>query len=61
MAAVLVLLGLALFPAQGVWRFFALALLIACGGASYFGAAHLLKAIDLGELRRLLRRRKAGA
>jgi putative peptidoglycan lipid II flippase len=58
MGGVLVGLGLLLFPMPGVWRFAALAVLVAAGGATYFAAAFLLGALDWQELRALLRRRR---
>ena len=64
LAAALIMAGLLLalrpwlFPVAGPLKYAALALLLAVGGAAYFGLAHGLRAIDLGELRRLLRRRR---
>ena len=67
MAAVL-LMGVALsllepllFPVAGPLRYAALAALIGAGGVVYFAAAHLFQALDLGELRGLLRRRRRPA
>jgi putative peptidoglycan lipid II flippase len=60
MSAVLLLLEALLFPqASGVMRLAALALLVTAGFASYFGAAQLIRALDLREAARLLRRRPA--
>jgi putative peptidoglycan lipid II flippase len=61
MGGVLVGLGLLLFPVPGVWRFVALAVLVAAGGAAYFAAAFLLGALDWQELHGLLRRRRKPA
>ena len=47
-----------LFPAAPGLRFAALAALILAGCAAYFAAAHLLRAIDLREVRGMLRRRR---
>jgi putative peptidoglycan lipid II flippase len=47
-----------LFPAPGLLRFVALAVLVGAGMAVYFAAAHLLGAVDLREVRGLLRRRR---
>jgi putative peptidoglycan lipid II flippase len=63
LAAVLMavsILGLeqVLFPAPGLLRFVALAVLVGAGMAVYFAAAHLLGAVDLREVRGLLRRRR---
>jgi putative peptidoglycan lipid II flippase len=61
MAGLLLALRPWLFPVAGPLKYAALALLLAVGGAAYFGLAHGLRAIDLGELRRLLRRRRKPA
>jgi len=67
LAAALIMAGLLLalrpwlFPVAGPLKYAALALLLAAGGAAYFGLAHGLGAIDLGELRRLLRQRRKPA
>ncbi|WP_237213840.1 murein biosynthesis integral membrane protein MurJ [Falsiroseomonas oryziterrae] len=59
MSAVLIVLQAALFPiASGWWRLSALALLIAAGMASYFGAAQALGGLDLRDALRTLRRRR---
>jgi putative peptidoglycan lipid II flippase len=47
-----------LFPAVGLWRYGALALLVGAGLVAYFGAAWGLGALSLGELKQTLRRRK---
>ena len=47
-----------LFPAPGLLRYLALAVLVGVGGAVYFGAAQALGAIDLREAKALLRRRR---
>jgi putative peptidoglycan lipid II flippase len=60
MSAVLLALQAVLFPqASGVARLAALALLVGSGFATYFGAAHLIGALDLRDAARLLRRRPA--
>jgi putative peptidoglycan lipid II flippase len=61
MAGVLVALQAVLFPAQGLLKYAALALLIAAGGAAYFGLGLLLRGYDLNELKALLRRRRKTA
>jgi hypothetical protein len=61
MAGVLVALQALLFPAQGLLRYFSLAVLIAAGGVAYFGLGFLLRGYDLGELKALLRRRRKTA
>jgi len=61
MAGVLVALQALLFPAQGLLKYAALALLIAAGGVAYFGLALLLRGYDLNELKALLRRRRKTA
>jgi putative peptidoglycan lipid II flippase len=58
MAAVLWALAPLLFPAAGLWRYGALALLVGAGLVSYFGTAAALGALSLGELRQTLRRRR---
>ena len=55
-----VLQGL-LFPAAPGLRFVALGVLITGGCATYFVAAHLLRAVDLREVRGMLRRRRKKA
>ena len=52
-----VLQGL-LFPATPGFRFVALGVLVVSGGTTYFAAAHLLRAVDLREVRGMLRRHK---
>ena len=58
----LVLWGLStlLFPAESL-RVVRLLLLVAVGLATYFGAAHLLGALDLRDLRNLRRRKGKAA
>lgn len=58
MGGVLWLGVLVLFPAAGLWRYGALALLVGAGLACYFAAAWGLGALELGELKALLRRRR---
>ncbi len=58
MAGTLWLARLALFPAEGLWRYAALGLLVGLGMAAYFGAAWALRALALDELKALLRRRR---
>ncbi len=58
MAGVLWLLGMVLFPASGLWRYGALALLVGTGLAVYFAAAWGFGALSLAELRQTLRRRR---
>jgi putative peptidoglycan lipid II flippase len=58
MAVVLALLGAVLFPlAGGLARFAALGAMVAAGLVAYFGAAHALGGLRLGEAWRMLRRR----
>jgi putative peptidoglycan lipid II flippase len=58
MVVVLFALEAALFPLSSGWaRLAALALLVSAGMAAYFGAAHLLGALDLRQAARMLRRR----
>ncbi|MDO9503588.1 murein biosynthesis integral membrane protein MurJ [Falsiroseomonas sp.] len=58
MGGVLLALNLALFPLTGTLaRFLALAGLIAAGLVSYFGAAQVLRGLDLREAARMMRRR----
>ncbi|CAA9271327.1 MAG: Proposed peptidoglycan lipid II flippase MurJ [uncultured Craurococcus sp.] len=47
-----------LFPAGPGFRFAALAVLVLSGCVAYFAAAHLLKAVNLGEVRTMLLRRR---
>jgi putative peptidoglycan lipid II flippase len=61
MAAALMWGQTLLFPMSGVLRYGALALLIGAGGLVYFGAAQALRAIDLREVRGMLRRRRKPA
>lgn len=58
--AILALRGV-LFPVEGPLRFLALAALVAAGGAVYFGVAQVLGAINLREVRGMLRRRRKPA
>jgi putative peptidoglycan lipid II flippase len=58
MGAVIWTLEGLLFPVAGPLRFAALALLVGAGGAVYFAAAQLLGAVELREVRNLLRRRR---
>jgi putative peptidoglycan lipid II flippase len=58
MAAVLWGLTPLLFPAVGLWRYAALALLVGAGLVAYFGAAAALGALSLAELKQTLRRRR---
>jgi putative peptidoglycan lipid II flippase len=61
MVAVLFALEAALFPLSSGWaRLAALALLVSVGMAAYFGAAHLLGALDLRQAVRMLRRSNGG-
>ena len=58
MGAVVFALSAALFPLEsGFARLAALAVVVAGGLVTYFGAAHLLRGLDLREAMRLLRRR----
>ncbi len=59
MGAALYAAAWALTPALGLanWRYLALAGLVTFGIAVYFAAAHLLGALPLGHIRRILRRR----
>jgi putative peptidoglycan lipid II flippase len=63
MAAVLIGLQWLFYPSEGPymrspWRLAALAAMVAGGALSYFGIAHVLGALDLRELARMLRRKK---
>jgi putative peptidoglycan lipid II flippase len=58
MAGVILALRSVIFPVDGALRFLALAALVAAGGAVYFGVAQALGAIDLREVRGMLRRRR---
>ncbi|MBK1660634.1 murein biosynthesis integral membrane protein MurJ [Paracraurococcus ruber] len=58
MAGAILALEAVLFPMAGPLRYAALALLVGTGGAVYFAAAHWLGAVDLRDLRGLLRRRR---
>jgi len=61
MAGLLLAMRPWLFPMSGPLKYGALALLLGVGGIAYFLIAHGLRAIDLGEVRRLLRRRRKPA
>jgi putative peptidoglycan lipid II flippase len=61
MGAVLLVLERLLFPAGPGLRFAALGLLVGAGCLAYFAAAHALRALDLRELKGLLRRRRKAA
>ena len=58
MAGAILALRTVLFPMEGPLRFLALAALVAAGGAVYFGVAQALGAIDVREVRGMLRRRR---
>jgi putative peptidoglycan lipid II flippase len=60
MAVVLLLLGMLLFPlAGGLARLAALGAMVGAGLVAYFGAAHALGGLHLGEAWRMLRRRSS--
>jgi putative peptidoglycan lipid II flippase len=61
MAGAILGLRAVLFPVEGPLRFLALAALVAAGGAVYFGVAQALGAINLREVRGMLRRRRKPA
>ncbi len=59
MSAVLLVLEVVLFPQASGWtRLIALAILVTAGFIAYFGAAQLLRGLDLRDAARLLRRRR---
>ena len=57
MGAALLGLEAVLFPAAGLWRYGALALLVLGGAVVFFGLAQAMRAMDVRELRGALRRR----
>ena len=61
MAGAILALRAVLFPVEGPLRFLALAALVVAGGAVYFGVAQALGAIDVREVRGMLRRRRKPA
>ncbi|MCO6419936.1 murein biosynthesis integral membrane protein MurJ [Siccirubricoccus sp. KC 17139] len=58
MGAAILALGALLFPATGLWRYLALALLIGAGAGGYFATGFALGALSWAELKALLRRRR---